>query len=349
MNYSEGPIAYDARDHSVYLVGHSHHQAIAQFAVPDLVDSTTVTDLQMAADPTQPFAKVLDRIDNPQGINRVGGMALLEGANGVELLVNAYEYYDAPGDNTHTTLVVRDASDLAGSAVDGYFEMEGRAHTSGWISPIPAQWQDALGGTHITGSSSGQPIISRLSVGPTAFVFDPFDIVGADVSDGAVDTQAVLDFSLGNPLSDDLSNDSGENDLWTHLTRATYGFIAPGSRTYITLGHSGGHNSGVCYKCVQEGKEQACGGYCARQPDDNYTYYWLWDVEDLVAVKEGSMQPHEVRPYDYGEFEIPFATNSLGGGSYDPASNRLYLTAKAADRDQGQYSNPPVIMVYEVE
>lgn len=348
MNFAQGPIAYDARDHSVYLVGHSHHQAIAQFSVPELVDSTTVTDLNMAEDPTQPFARVLGRVDNPQGIDSIGGLKLFEGASGVEMLVQAYEYYDAPGDNTHTTLVVRDPSDLAGSAVDGYFEFAGRAHTTGWMSPIPAEWQDALGGTHITGNSSGQPIISRLSVGPTAFVFDPFDVVGEDVSEGAVDTTALLDFSLGNPLSDDLSNDSGENDIWTHLTRASYGIIAPGTRTYITLGHSGGHASGVCYKCTQEGKDQPCSGYCAHQPDDYGTYYWLWDVEDLVAVKEGSMQPHEVRPYAYGEFEVPFSTKSIGGGSYDPASNRLYLTAQRADQDQGQYSNPPVIMVYEI-
>jgi hypothetical protein len=348
MNYAQGPIAYESQSHSVYLVGHTHDQALAQFSVPDIVDSQTVTDLEMAGDPTQPFSSVLGRVDNPQGVDRIGGMAVFEGESGHEIIVNAYEYYDAPGDNTHTSLVVRDASDLEGATVDGYFEMEGRAHASGWMSPIPPEWQDALGGTHLAGSSSGQPIISRLSVGPTAFVFDPFDVVGIDRESGTIETKAVLDFSLENPLADDLSNESGDNDVWTHLTRATYGFIAPDSRTYVTLGHSGGHDSGVCYKCVQTGKESPCGGYCANDPSDNYTYYWLWDVEDLVAVKEGQMQPHEVRPYDYGKFEIPFDTNSIGGGSYDPESNRLYLTAQKADRDQGQYSNPPVIMVYTV-
>ena len=217
------------------------------------------------------------------------------------------------------------------------------------MSPIPPEWQEELGGTHITGNSSGQPIISRLSVGPSAFVFDPFEVVGTDRTDGDIETDALLDFSLENPLADDLSNESGDNDVWTHLSRATYGFIAPESRTYVTLGHSGGHDSGVCYKCVQSGEDDACGGYSSNYPADNDTYYWLWDVEDLVAVKEGRMQPHEVRPYDYGRFEIPFDTNSIGGGSYDPESNRLYLTAQAADRDQGQYSNPPIIMVYEVD
>mgnify|MGYP006295034333 FL=1 len=51
----------------------------------------------MADDPTQPFSSVLDRLDNPQGVNRIGGMAVFEGNAGYELLLNAYEYYDAPG------------------------------------------------------------------------------------------------------------------------------------------------------------------------------------------------------------------------------------------------------------
>ncbi len=349
MNYSQGPIAYDARDHSVFLAGHAHHQAIAQFTVPEIVDSTTVTDLEMAGDPVQGFSGVLGRLDNPQAIDRIGGMALIEGASGVELLVNAYEYYDAPGDNTHTSLVVRDPSDVAGSAVDGFFELAGRAHASGWISPIPSEWQEELGGTHITGHSSGVPIISRHSVGPSAFAFDPLEMVGADRAGGPVETTALLDFSLENKLHEDLSNETLENGLWTHLSRATYGFIAPGTRTYVTLGLSGGHDSEVCYKCTQQGEDQPCGGYCAEDPGDYATYYWLWDVEDLVAVRQGEMQPHEVRPYEYGVFDIPFETKAIGGGSYDPASNRLYLTAQRADRDQGQYSNPPVIMVYEVQ
>jgi hypothetical protein len=348
MNFAQGPIYYDHENHSVFLVGHAHHQAIAEFSVPQVVDSTTVTDLEIAADPVQPFATVLDRLDNPESIDRLHGLAMIDGPNGRELVVNSVEYYDAPGDNSDTTLVIRDPSDLAGSAVGGFFEFEGTAHAAGWMSPIPADLQDALGGTHITGSSSGYPIISRLSVGPTAFVFDPTDIVGSSGTPDFVETTPLLDFSLANKLAEDLSNDNGDNDLWTHLSRAVYGFIAPGTRTYVTLGHSAGHDSGVCYKCTQDGQDNPCGGYCAPDPNDYYTYYWLWDVDDLVAVKEGSMQPHEVRPYDYGKWEIPFATAQLGGASYDAESNRLYVTAQKADREQGTYSNPPVIMVYEI-
>ena len=162
MNYSEGPLAYDPAANSIFIVGHAHHQAVAEFLVPALVDSTVIGVLNMARDPVQTFVALLDQVAaNPQQIDRVGGMALIGGPSGVELLVNVYEYYDAPGDNTHTTLVVRSPDDLPGSVVDGFYSLAGRAHASGWVSPIPSVWQTLLGETHITGSSSGMWVPRR--------------------------------------------------------------------------------------------------------------------------------------------------------------------------------------------
>ena len=350
LNYSEGPLDYNAANHSILIVGHSHHQEVAEFAVPPLVNSTVLEDLNMAGDPLLAFTPVLSRSDdgNPQNINRIGGLELITGATGTELLVNAYEYYDAPGDNTHTTLAVRDAGAVATAEVDGFFQFEGGAgHTSGWISPIPAEWQAVLGGTHVTGQSSGIPIISRTSVGPSAFVYDPMDIVETDAVPTPVPTTTLLDFSLGNPLHSDLSNSGGDNDLWTHLSRVVYGMIVPGTRTYITFGYSGGHVSGVCYKCTQD-NGNLCGGYCAPDSDDYYQFYWLWDMNDLVAVMDGLMNAYDVRPYAHGEFVTPFQVSErqLGGGTFDPASGLLYLTVQKADRAQGTYANPPVVIAF---
>lgn len=351
LNYSEGPIEYNAARNTIYLVGHTYQQAIAEFLVPGLLTTTVLTDLNMAAAPRQVFASVLDRTGggNPQALDRIASLKLVDSPSGPELLVNAYEYYDAPADNSHTTLVVRDPDDLAGSRVDGYFSLGGGAHASGWISPIPAAYQTALGGTWITGSSSGMPIIGRLSVGPSAFVFDPLLIVGTTTAPGPVPTSALLDYDLAAPLHDDLSNDMGDNDLWTHLSRAVYGFIVPGTRSYVTLGHSGGHGpAGVCYKCVPMGETAECGGYCSRDPNDYSLYYWLFDVDDLVAVHAGTMMPSAVRPYAHGAFPAAFPTNELGGGAYDVASGLLYLTLQRADDQQGTYANPPVVVAYRI-
>tara|TARA_R110001583_G_scaffold14664_7_gene61126 strand:- start:37289 stop:38824 length:1536 start_codon:yes stop_codon:yes gene_type:complete len=350
INYSEGPIAYNYDNNSLFIVGHAHQQAIAEYAIPEIVKSEVLSELNMVADPIQVFSQVLSKTTdgNPEGIDRVGGLYYINHGGQGKLIVNGYEYYDAPGDNTVSTLIVNDANAIENSQVTGYFSFEGGAgHTSGWISPIPEAWQEILEGSHITGQSSGIPIISRLSVGPSAFSFEMNAALNAENS---IRTNTLLDFSLSTPLHEDLSNDSKTNDLWTHLSRATYGFIVPGTRTYLTLGQSGGHESGICYKCTQD-NGNLCGGYCTPQANDNYQYYWLWDMNDLVAVKNGTLPAHEVRPYDYGNFETPFQSNgskSIGGASFDASTGNLYVSVKKGDTEQGTYARPPVIVIYNI-
>lgn len=347
LNYSEGPL--EVAGSSVFLVGHSHDQAIAEFTLPELGFGDSLSDLPIASAPRQPFVSVLDRApDDPEGLDRIGGIRWLDTANGPVLLVNAYEYYDAPADNRRTTLIVRDPRDLAGSAVEGFYALEGAAHLSGWMSPLPEPWADLLGAPMLSGSSSGIPIIARASVGPSAFAFDP----GALLTDGGpeaeVPTLRLLDYDLANPLHADLYNETGTNDLWTHLSRAVYGFVVPGTRTYLTLGHSGGHGpGGICYKCVPVGQDQACGGYCARDSADYSLYYWAFDLNDLLAASRGDLLAQAIRPYAYGPFQLPFGGSELGGGAYDPERELLFLTLQRADREQGPYANPPVVVALE--
>jgi len=350
INYSQGPIAYNHENNSIFIVGHTHEQAIAEFAIPEIINSDALSELAMVETPMQVFSQVLDRTPdgNPQGINRIGGMYYVNQGGQGRLIVNGYEYYDAPADNTLTTFVINDPNALETSSMNGYLSFNGGAgHTSGWISPIPEALQVSLGGSHITGQSSGIPIISRLSVGPSAFAFDMEDALNASNN---IPTTTLLDFSLDNPLNGDLFNDSGENNIWTHLSNASYGFIVPGTRTYLTIGYSGGHISGVCYKCAQDDGD-VCGGYCTPIIADNYQFYWLWDLNDLLAVKEGSMLSHDVRPYDYGAFNTPFQVGGpkrINGGSFDPNTGDLYLSIARGDTEQGTYSRPPVVVVYNV-
>jgi hypothetical protein len=348
LNYSQGPIAYNADNHSIYIVGHAHHQEIAEFAIPALVKSSDLSDLNMASDPMQYFSSVLDKASNgnSQNIDRIGGIYYMQEGGSTSLLINGYEYYDAAGDNTHTSLMLEDPVDLANSAVTGFYEFQGGAgHTSGWISTVPQEWQNLLGGSMLTGQSSGIPIISRTSVGPSAFSFDAGNIPSAESTSNTINTNKLLDFSLANPLHEDLSNDDLTNKVWTHLSRVTYGVIIPGTRTYFTIGYSGGHESGVCYKCTQD-DGNLCGGYCSPVADDNSPYYWLWDVADMIKVKNGILNPWEVEPYDFGPLNIPFGSNEIGGGSFDPISGILYLSIQYGDNGQGTYARPPLITAF---
>jgi hypothetical protein len=199
--------------------------------------------------------------------------------------------------------------------------------------------------------SSGWPIIGRLSVGPTAFSFTEGSINSNDFS---ISSNKLLDFSLNEEerLHVDLSNESLQNDLWTHMSRAVYGIVVPGTSTYLTIGNSAGHTSSVCYKCTQN-DGNLCGGYCPPDTADYYNYYWLWNIHDMLKVKDGSINSYDPEPYDYGVLEVPYHTANhfdFGGATYDPTTNRLFISLLAGDNLSalaGQYSRVPLILVYE--
>ena len=350
MNYSQGPLAYNPKNNSIFIVGHSQQQAIAEFKIPELVKSKVLKELKMAAAPIQPFVTVLNRAPegNPEHLDKIGGLRVFESPTGTQLVVNAYEYYDGNGDNTETSLVLRDATQLASSKVEGFFAFSGGAgHTSGWMSPVPTVWQPLVGGKFLTGQSSGLPIINRFSVGPSAFTFEGAEFTGLQTLPVSVPTTKMLDFSLDNPLHTDLNNKTKTNNLWNHLSRVVYGMIVPGTSTYLTLGFSGGHVSGVCYKCTQN-DGYLCGGYCAPDANDYYQMYWLWDMNDLLKVKAGTLKPYEVRPYAYGQWSTPFnLDHEIGGGAFDEKNGILYLTIQKGDNAQGEFTNPPVVIAYK--
>ena len=373
-NYAAGIIAVNPVNNSFYIAGHNQDRAIAEFTLPEPVNSTELSELNEAVI-LQDFKALLHTTPdgNPEGIDLVSGMQFIDG----QLLINALEYYDAPGDNHHTTLIVEDADDLENSAVSGYYALEGRAHAAGWISPIPEEWQSVLAGSYIAGNSSKYPISSRLPIGVSAFSFEPADFG----TEETVATTQLLDFSLANPLHADyadyqnayynlieVNGDTsgghtfedadavvGENAIWTANSQASYGFIVPGTRTYLTIGASGGHNSGIGYKATQS-DGNLCGGPCPYDADDRYNYYWLWDVNDLVAAMNGTLDFADVRPYDYGVFDAPFQIDDysgglpefhpITGGTYDPLTGKLYLTIFDGGASGSPYRRNPAIAVY---
>ncbi len=332
---------------SLFIAGHDHQDAIAEFTVPQLVNSNRISDLQIASAPRQGFVRVLDRAaaGNPESLDKIMGIELVDG----RLFVNAVEFYDAPADNRLSTLIIDNASDLKSSSVSEFRSMEGYARAAGWISAIPQAWRSVLGGSHISGHSSGGPIIARHSVGPSAFAVD-FESEATN-SNSRINTTELLGFSLDRPLNEDLFNESRQNSIWTHLSQARYGFVIPGTRTYATIGWSGGHQSGVGYKITQN-NGNLCGGYCSYAAEDNYNFYWLWDMDDLEKAERGSIHPDNITPYEYGRFELPFQTdavlNPIGGASFDASRNLLYISLLKANNEVGEFHNPPVVVAYKI-
>jgi len=192
-NSSTGSIAYNPANQSLFITGHNRYGKIAEFSIPELVNTKTDVSALNQATLLQDFRAVLSAAPtgNPQNIDIINGLALVNG----KLIVNGEDKYDGGADNTHTTLVVENASNLANSTVNGFYELEGAVHAAG-----PAEWQALLGGSYIAGHAGKQAINRRYSIGASAFVFNPADISGTS---GTIPTTTLLDFSIDNPLHAD--------------------------------------------------------------------------------------------------------------------------------------------------
>lgn len=342
VNWSPGVI--EVNGDSLFIVGNDQDDAIAEFQLPAI--RVAPTDWIVAQPPEQGFNKVFNRLSrNTENLDQITGMEL----QGDSLVLNTIEYYDAPADNRLTTLIINNPDNLSSSTVAGPYAMRGSARASGWISRVPPEWQSSLGCTHISGASSGGPIIARHSVGPSAFCVNLSEVV-ASPKKKRIDARELLGFSLRYPLRDDLFNESGDNKLWTHISNATYGFIVPGTSTYATFGNSGGHASGLGYK-LKRPDGSACPGYCANDPSDSTRFFWLWDVRDLWRVARGGKAASQIEPYAWGEWPLPFGvpdTARLGGASYDESTGVLYVTLLNVFSNREPGKNPPIVLSYTI-
>jgi hypothetical protein len=377
IGFTDGKIAYNNKHHSLFITGFNHDNAIAEFSIPPLVNSDQLEQLPISQS-RQEFSTIFLRsiTDNPQKLNRIGGMEYIRG----QLLVHAYEYYDANNNNTHTSLVIRQADNLKKSPIDGFFKLLGKAHQILWISPIPKSLQVLLGGDYISGASSSMPINGRASMGPSAFVLNSVDIIDHPFSDALISTIKLLDFSLTHIMSKTASgwlpfsqwkgriqyNYSGkrpagkefpkvynkslvtDNDLWTEESSAHYGLLIPNTRTYAVFGYSGMHHSGGGYKITQN-NGYLCAGPCPYDPKDKDNYYWFFDIKDLLAVKQGKKFAYEVKPYQYGVFNTAFNQSLIQGGTFNSEDGIIYFSLPKADKLQSRYEPPPIILAYKIK
>lgn len=347
-NYAIGTLAYNPDRNSIFIAGHDHHRAIAEFSIPDLVISYDLQALNVVESPLQEFVYLLESSPNgnPEGLNRITGLLYVDG----QLIINVENWYDAGGTNRDTSLIVRTANNLSASEVNGYFELEGAAQAAGYMAQIPEKWRESFGGSYLTGWSSVYSIISRYSVGPSLFVFDPTDMLNVSHgSQGPVATTDYMNFAHGGGhylAPDALQTQEGSaSALWNFLSKAVYGFMIPGTRTFAVFGSSGGVHSGIGYKITQD-NGNLCGGYCAYNADDYYNYFWLFDVQEIIDAVE----PSDIQPYAYGAWSVPFDDNGahrIIGGTFDDGNGILYLSLSGAGQ-VGTYDRPPLIVAYRI-
>ena len=331
FEYGGTALGFNPARNSLFMTGHDWHQLSAEMSIPALVNSASLSSLNVAsllqpfADPTEGRRNAI----NPGDSNgqKVGGHLVYGG----KLYVGAYSYYDA-GYSQSASHFARPVSLSTTGQVQGPLRVGTGSLSPRWVGgymgTIPPEWQSALGGPALTGIA-GIPIASAGSVGPAASVFDPAKLGAVNPAPATLLLGYALDQSLPSRMG--YSMEGGTNPVW-NLTSEVRGVVFPeGTRSVLFFGRHG-----IGTYCYGEGAQ------CNDPADADkgthaypYVYQvWAYDANELLAVKEGRKQAHELLPYAIWTFNLPFENNGkhlIGGAAWDPATRRIYIAQRDAD------------------
>jgi hypothetical protein len=341
FNYGGTALQFDSRDGGLWMVGHAQQQRAAEISIPTPSASTSLADLPRATlirDFSDLLAGKMGAIGS--GEAHIGG--ILPWGDG--LVVSAYLYYDGSGAQQLSHFAV-----AADGTVSGPYRI-GSARAgmvSGYMTPIPPEWQTAFGGPALTGQCC-IPIISRTSFGPSATVFDP-----SSLSNQSKAVQVV-----GYPNEHQTLGGYYDTDLSHAFLMATSigGLVfPPGTRSVLFFGAQPGS---VCYGegTSDQSKvgQPVDGTVWCYDPTSIYKgnhgypwrgFVWAYDANDFVAVKNGQKNPWDLKPYATWTLAAPMMSNDASailGATYDPATRRLYVSLGDAD------GRAPVVAVYQL-
>jgi len=349
-------VSYWPAHNSLLLVGHASHQLVGEISIPTPGTGATVGDLPRASF-IQNLTEILGgrrlTVDgNTHDGVRIGG--ILPTAS--SLIVSVWDVYDSviPSQSRSHFVTGQDFSNLG--AVQGPFQVGtgysvgGATHVAGFVAgfmtPIPTEWQAALGGPALTGQSGDISIIGRTSWGPAVSVFRPSDL-GVTSPAPAV---PVLGYPGDHPTLGVWGQPGGIFDGGQTFR----GVVFPsGTRSVLFYGHGGPfcYGEGTPNQALH-GRPTPDGSVYCYDGNANANYkgvhnfpskpmVWAYDANDLVAVKNGTKKPWDLRPYATWTFTLPFQSRIVNGletgdftiigAAYDPATHRVFLSSAFAD------------------
>ena len=332
FDYGGSALAYNPANDSLFIVGHDHQQMVGEISIPSIVNSSQINHLS-TAQVLQPFTEVTEgkmfTVDS--GTIKIGGLMVYRG----KLYITAYSYYDADGSQrlSHFSrpLTLSLKGQLSGPYEVGLLKA---GFVSGYMTHIPREWQEHLGGPAITGNCC-IAIVTRTSYGPSAFAFDPVDL---GVKKPAPATPLVYYNSAHTTLGG--WNQTGPQFNGTTQIRAVV--FPEGTNSVLYFGR---HGTGrLCYGAGADCNDPVN----SAQGTHAYPYVyqvWAYDAEELKAAKNGRKNPWDVVPYAVWNFKLPFqpANRVLGGAAYDPGTQRIFVVQYYAE-SFGQ----PMIHVWRV-
>ena len=348
--YGGTALAYNGARNSLYIVGHDWYQLSAEVSIPQIINSNNVNNLATAT-LLQPLSDSLEgeiSAINPSDPNskKVGGQMVFGG----QLYVTAYSYYDGGGTQS-TSHFVRPTTLATQGQLKGPYKVGdvGPRFVAGYITPIPSEWQSAFGGPALTGQCC-LSVISTTSLGPATFVFNPADLG----SKNPVPATALVEYPMDHPTLGTWEGNGTSNPLY-NMGTTVRGLVFPqGTRSVLFFGTTGlgipcygegtgdqsldrkpvPGESGVIYCYDPENNSKGCHVY------PYSAYVWAYDVNDLIAVKNGQKNAWDVKPY--ASWQMTSLGDRIMGAAYDPATGRIYLSVGFEDGSQ------PLIRVFTV-
>lgn len=338
FGYGGTALGYNPANDSLYFGGHDWYQKLGEISIPSSF-SQTATVLQDLADVTDGKLSDID-----EGNIKLTGTLVYD----EKLVVAASAYYDADANQAKSHF--SSGLDLSvGNDAKGPFAVTGQANTrskAGYMTPIPADWQSAFGGPALTGNCC-QSIISASSLGPSATVFDPSTVGVADPIAGST----VLFYPLDNPTTGDGTE---QNGIFMQSDQVVGIAFPVGSSSVLFIGSHG--KGEYCYGPGTEdqslhGTPDGEGNVWCYDPVGSskgthaYPYVhqiWAYEAADLVAVKDGTKDAWDVKPYAIIELtdmdDNGGATSA--GATFDPATGRMFFTER--------YGENPKVHVFQI-
>ncbi|MGE0815975.1 MAG: hypothetical protein AB7O28_06155 [Vicinamibacterales bacterium] len=337
-----GGAAVGVSEDGRYLYVSCHHEAtgatargmIATFQIPQIGGASTLVQPCRGLPGSE-----LTKIDGGAGgYFPLLGSVIQTPDSGV--LVGGFITYDAVGSLPRRTWwrgydVAHLSGPFEGSVRNGLVK--------GQTGRIPPEWQSMLGGDLFAGAGYSS-IVSRASYGAAFTAFWAKDAT----SDGFP-----MQFLLGCPERDPVTNaylakcssrwGSPQSPIYYNGAEQSGGaFIVPGTRTLAVIEREA--DGPTCYgyatrNPADHGKPYLDAVYCYSLSDPldqkgpmGYPYRLvakMFDLADLVAVKQGLKKPWDVDPYDV--VTLPGSSSGemigyTGGGVFNPVRGEYYLT-----------------------
>jgi hypothetical protein len=253
--------------------------------------------------------------------------------------------------------------------VDGIIDAGKFRFFSKAFCDIPVEWQEALGGPVMGLAGSSYSIISTQSMGPSCASFDPADIDG---DHGHVPGTMLVGYPDGHRELGTYDDWPPPSEFYNFSMQVLGGFIPDGTRNMVFLGSMGARDSiyagygtgtsniaehGTLYPNPVTGPFMICydppyagnsGGHCWPYK----SYAWIYDLWDMKRVKDGDLDPWELRPVEMFDMDSVFpititdvnALHQARGGAWDKANRHVYISQEGA----GCIGNNGAIWVFQV-